>query len=288
MLILCLCCDLGNGVHACGFIVSDSPINDWAPVCVQDDSDVEGKNIRCTQYDGRFIEKTGLIKFDFLILETLSHLKMICEKIKANTGRDFDIEKIPLDDPKTLELFQKGDTDDIFQYESQGMRKYLRKLHPTTFEDLVLLNAMYRPGPMERLPLLIKRKRGESKICYAIPNMEKYLHETYGILVYQEQLMNLSRLIAGFTRSESDILRKAIGRKSQDLLDNLKPKFIENGKKNGYEEKTLEKIWEDWEHRGLYAFNKAHAVCYSWLGYQMAYLKVNYPKEFHMVMKASL
>ena len=275
----------GTGVHACGFIVSDSPISDWAPVCVQEDPDEEGKTIRCTQYDGRTIEETGLIKFDFLSLKTLSQLKKICERIKVKTGKDFDMEKIPLDDQKTLELFQRGDTGDIFQYETHGMQKCLRELHPTTFEDLVLLNVMYRPGIMEIIPLLIKRKKDVSKIRYAIPNMEKYLHDTYGILVYQEQLMLLSRLIADFNRGESDALRKAIGKRKQDKLAELKLKFIKGGMNNGYKKSTLERIWKDWEHKGMYAFNKAHAVCYSWLGYQMGYLKANYPEVFNQVMK---
>ena len=275
----------GTGVHACGFIVSDSPISDWAPVCVQEDPDEEGKTIRCTQYDGRTIEETGLIKFDFLSLKTLSQLKKICERIKVKTGKDFDMEKIPLDDQKTLELFQRGDTEDIFQYETHGMQKCLRELHPTTFEDLVLLNVMYRPGIMENIPLLIKRKKDVSKIRYAIPNMEKYLHDTYGILVYQEQLMLLSRLIADFNRGESDALRKAMGKRKQDKLAELKLKFIKGGMNNGYKKSTLERIWKDWEHKGMYAFNKAHAVCYSWLGYQMGYLKANYPEVFNQVMK---
>ena len=275
----------GTGVHACGFIVSDSPISDWAPVCVQEDPDEEGKTIRCTQYDGRTIEETGLIKFDFLSLKTLSQLKKICEKIKVKTGKDFDMEKIPLDDQKTLELFQRGDTEDIFQYETHGMQKCLRELHPTTFEDLVLLNVMYRPGIMDNIPLLIKRKKDVSKIRYAIPNMEKYLHDTYGILVYQEQLMLLSRLIADFNRGESDALRKAMGKRKQDKLAELKLKFIKGGMNNGYKKSTLERIWKDWEHKGMYAFNKAHAVCYSWLGYQMGYLKANYPEVFNQVMK---
>ena len=277
----------GTGVHACGFIVSDSPISDWAPVCVQEDPDEEGKTIRCTQYDGRTIEETGLIKFDFLSLKTLSQLKKICERIKVKTGKDFDMEKIPLDDQKTLELFQRGDTEDIFQYETHGMQKCLRELHPTTFEDLVLLNVMYRPGIMENIPLLIKRKKDVSKIRYAIPNMEKYLHDTYGILVYQEQLMLLSRLIADFNRGESDALRKAMGKRKQDKLAELKLKFIKGGMNNGYKKSTLERIWKDWEHKGMYAFNKAHAVCYSWLGYQMGYLKANYPEEFLSVMSNS-
>lgn len=275
----------GTGVHACGFIVSDSPISDWAPVCVQEDPDEEGKTIRCTQYDGRTIEETGLIKFDFLSLKTLSQLKKICERIKVKTGKDFDMEKIPLDDQKTLELFQRGDTEDIFQYETHGMQKCLRELHPTTFDDLVLLNVMYRPGIMENIPLLIKRKKDVSKIRYVIPNMEKYLHDTYGILVYQEQLMLLSRLIADFNRGESDALRKAMGKRKQDKLAELKLKFIKGGMNNGYKKSTLERIWKDWEHKGMYAFNKAHAVCYSWLGYQMGYLKANYPEVFNQVMK---
>lgn len=275
----------GVGVDASGFIISDSPISDWTPVCVQDDPDVESRTIRCTQYDDRTIEETGLIKFDFLSLKTLSQLKKICERIKVNTGKDFDIKKIPLDDTKTLELFQRGDTEGVFQYETQGMQQYLLEFHPTSFEDVVLLNVMCRPGLMENLPLLIKRKKGESKIRYAIPKMEKYLKDTYGILVYQEQLMMLSRLIANFNRGESDSLRKAVGKKKQDKIAELKPKFIEGGLRNGYKKSTLEKIWKDWEYKGMYAFNKAHAVCYSWIGYQMGYFKANYPEVFNQVMK---
>lgn len=275
----------GMGVDASGFITSDSPISEWVPVCVQDDPDVESRTIRCTQYDGRTIEETGLIEFDFLSLKTLSQLKKICERIKINTGKDFNIKKIPLDDTKTLELFQRGDTEGVFQYETQGMQQYLLEFHPTSFEDVVLLNVMCRPGLMENLPLLIKRKKGESKIRYAIPKMEKYLKDTYGILVYQEQLMMLSRLIANFNRGESDNLRKAVGKKKQDKIAELKPKFIEGGLRNGYKKSTLEKIWKDWEHKGMYAFNKAHAVCYSWLGYQMGYFKANYPEVFNQVMK---
>lgn len=275
----------GMGVDASGFITSDSPISEWVPVCVQDDPDVESRTIRCTQYDGRTIEETGLIEFDFLSLKTLSQLKKICERIKINTGKDFNIKKIPLDDTKTLELFQRGDTEGVFQYETQGMQQYLLEFHPTSFEDVVLLNVMCRPGLMENLPLLIKRKKGESKIRYAIPNMEKYLKDTYGILVYQEQLMMLSRLIANFNRGESDNLRKAMGKKRQDKIAELKPKFIDGGLRNGYKKSTLEKIWKDWELKGMYAFNKAHAVCYSWIGYQMGYFKANYPEVFNQVMK---
>ena len=277
----------GMGVHACGLVISENPISDWAPICIQENPDVEGKIIRCTQYDGRTIEETGLMKMDFIILQMLSQLKIICERIKAKGIADFDINKIPIDDQKTFEIFQQGNTEDIFQYETQGMRQYLRELHPTTFEDLVLLNVMYRPGTIENLPLLIKRKNGKSKIRYAIPNMEKYLNDTYGILVYQEQLMMLSRLIADFSRGESDTLQKAMAERKQDKLAELKPKFIEGGLRNGYKKSTLERIWKDWEHKGMYAFNKAHAVCYSWLGYQMAYLKTNYSEEFMDVMSES-
>ncbi len=231
-----------------------------------------------------WLEETNRPGNHFLSLNALSQLKLISERIKEKTGNVFDIEKIPIDDPKTLELFQKGETEDVFLYDAQGMQHELRKLHPTSFKDLILLNAMYRPGSMENIPLLIKRKNGKSKITYTIPCMEKYLHDTYGILVYQEQLMMLSRLIANFSRSESDLLRKALGKKKQDVLLELKPKFIEGGQRNGYRKSTLERLWKDWEHDGMYAFNKAHAVCYSWLGYQMAYLKANYTEEFLSVM----
>ena len=277
----------GMGVHACGLVLSEKPISDWAPVCIQEDPDVEGKNIRCTQYDGRTIEETGLMKFDFINHHTLSLLKAICERIKANTERNIDIEKIPINDQMTFELFQQGKTEDVFLYETQGMRHYLRKLHPTTFKDLVILNVMYRPGMLKYLPSLINRKNGKWKTTYAIPVMEKYLHETYGILIYQEQIMMLSRLLADFNRGESDTLREALCKKEIEVLSALKPKFIEGGLRNGHKKSVLEKIWKDWEEKGLYAFNKAHAVCYSWLGYQMAYLKANYPEEFTAVMSES-
>ena len=277
----------GLGVHACGLVISENPISDWAPVCIQEDPDVEGKNIRCTQYDGRTIEETGLMKFDFINHHTLSLLKAICERIKANTGRNIDIEKIPINDQMTFELFQQGKTEDVFLYETRGMQHYLRKLHPTTFKDLVILNVRYRPGMVEDLPSLIKRKKGKCKISYAIPTMEKYLHETYGIVVYQEQIMMLSRLLADFTREESDTLCKALGKKKANVLSVLKQKFIEGGLRNGHKRATLEKIWKEWEEKGMYLFNKAHAVCYSWLGYQMAYLKAHYSDEFMAVMSES-
>ena len=277
----------GLGVHACGLVISENPISDWAPVCIQEDPDVEGKNIRCTQYDFRTVEETGLMKFVFLEEKTLTQLKMICERIKAKGVADFDINKIPIDDPKTFELFQQGNTEDIFKFDIQGMQHYLRKLHPTTFEDLVMLNVMYRPGAIENLPLLIKRKKGKSKIRYAIPNMEKYLHDTYGILVYQEQVMMLSRLLADFTREESDTLCKALGKKKANVLSVLKQKFIEGGLRNGHKRATLEKIWKEWEEKGKYAINKAHVVCLTWLAYQMAYLKAHYPDEFTAVTNES-
>ena len=275
----------GLGVHACGLVISEKSISDWTPICTREDPDVEGKIIRCTQYDGRNIESTGLMKFDFINHHTLSLLKAICERIKMNKGIDVDIEKIPIDDQKTFELFQQGKTEDVFQYETQGMQYYLRKVHPTTFENLVILNVMYRPGMLKYLPSFINRKNGKWKMTYAIPVMEKYLHETYGIVVYQEQIMLLSRLIANFTRRDSDNLRKALGRKNQKLLAALKPWFFDGGLANGYKEDTLEKIWKDWQDIGMYLTNKAHAVCYSLLGYQMAYLKANYPDEFEEIMK---
>ena len=272
-------------VNPLGFIVSESPISDWAPICALSNADVEGKTIRCTQYDFRTVEETGLMKFVFLGERTLTQLKMICERIKAKGVADFDINKIPIDDPKTFELFQQGNTEDIFKFDIQRMQHYLRKLHPTTFKDLVILNVMCRPGVKKHLLSFINRKNGKWKTTYAIPVMEKYLHETYGIVIYQEQIMMLSRLLADFNRGESDALRKAMGKRKQDKLAELKLKFIKGGMNNGYKKSTLERIWKDWEHKGMYAFNKAHAVCYSWLGYQMGYLKANYPEVFNQVMK---
>lgn len=277
----------GLGVHACGLVISENPISDWAPVCTQEDPDVEGEIVRCTQYDGRTIEETGLMKFDFINHHTLSLLKAICERIKVNTGRNIDIEKIPINDQMTFELFQQGKTEDVFLYETRGMQHYLRKLHPTTFKDLVILNVMYRPGIKKNLPSLINRKNGKWKTTYAIPVMEKYLKETYGIVVYQEQIMMLCRLLADFTRGESDTLRKALGKKKANVLSVLKLKFIKGGLRNGYKKSILEKIWKEWEEKGMYLFNKAHAVCLTWLAYQMAYLKAHYPEEFTAVISES-
>ena len=277
----------GLDVHACGFVVADKTVSDWAPIstCSIEDSKGNEQTVRCTQYDGWHVESSGLIKFDFLGLKTLSQMRDICASVKVHYDKDFDIEKIPIDDEKTMELFQTGQTDDVFQFSSKGMQKFLQKLHPTCFEDLVILNCMYRPGPMEDIPTLVKHKKSKKGIKYIIPCMEKYLHNTYGIIVYQEQIMMLSRLIANFDRGESDLLRKALGKRKMDVLSVLKPRFIDGGIKNGHKKNALEKVWNEMEAKGMYAFNKSHAVCYTWLAYQMAYLKANYPEEFKQVME---
>ena len=270
----------GTGIHACGFIICRDPISDHVPVSTADDPDFKGTKTNCTQYDGHVIESTGLIKMDFLGLKTLSELKEAVANIKRTRGIEVDLDTIPIDDPKTYELYQQGRTIGTFQFESAGMQKYLRELHPTVFEDLIAMNALYRPGPMDYIPSFIARKNGREEIKYDIPCMEKYLKDTYGITVYQEQVMLLSRQLADFTRGESDALRKAMGKKKKDIVDAMKPKFIEGGKKNGHDPKILEKIWADWEKFASYAFNKSHAACYSWVAYQTAYLKANYPAEF--------
>ena len=270
----------GTGIHACGFIICRDPISDHVPVSTADDPDFKGTKTNCTQYDGHVIESTGLIKMDFLGLKTLSELKEACANIKRTRGIDVDLDTIPIDDPKTYELYQQGRTIGTFQFESAGMQKYLRELHPTVFEDLIAMNALYRPGPMDYIPSFIARKNGREPITYDIDCMEKYLKDTYGITVYQEQVMLLSRQLADFTRGESDALRKAMGKKKKDIVDAMKPKFIEGGKKNGHDPKVLEKIWADWEKFASYAFNKSHAACYSWVAYQTAYLKANYPAEY--------
>lgn len=277
----------GLGVHACGSVVADEPVSNWAPVstCSIEDSKGNEKLVNCTQYDGWHVESSGLIKFDFLGLKTLSQMRDICASVKVHYDKDFDIEKIPMDDEKTMELFQTGQTDDVFQFTSKGMQKYLQKLHPTCFEDLVILNCMYRLGPMEYISTLVKHKNSKKAVKYMIPCLEKYLHNTYGIIIYQEQIMMLSRLIANFNRSESDLLRKALGKREMDVLSVLKPRFIEGGIRNGYKKNALEKVWNEMETKGIYAFQKSHAVCYTWLAYQMAFLKANYPEEFKHVME---
>ena len=278
----------GTGVHACGTIICRDDITDWVPVSTADDKET-GEKMLVTQYEGSVIEDTGLIKMDFLGLKTLSIIKEAVANVKLHRGIELDIDTIPIDDPATYKLYCDGRTVGTFQFESAGMQKYLRELQPSTFEDLIAMNALYRPGPMDYIPDFIDRKWGRKPIEYDIPIMEKYLKDTYGITVYQEQVMLLSRLLANFTRGESDALRKAMGKKLRDKLDHMKPKFIEGGKKNGHDPKVLEKIWADWEKFASYAFNKSHATCYSWVAYQTAYLKANYPAEYMAaVMSRSL
>lgn len=267
------------GVHACGTIICRDDITDWVPVSTVEDKTTGGRLV-VTQYEGSVIEDTGLIKMDFLGLKTLSIIREAVENIKHSKGIIVNVDKIDINDPATYQLYCEGRTIGTFQFESAGMQKYLRELQPSTFEDLIAMNALYRPGPMDYIPDFIDRKQGRKPIIYDIPIMEKYLKDTYGITVYQEQVMLLSRLLANFTRGESDTLRKAMGKKQRDKLDHLKPKFIEGGMKNGHEKETLEKIWADWEKFASYAFNKSHATCYSWVAYQTAYLKANYPSEY--------
>ena len=274
-----------TGVHACGVIIGRDDITDWVPVSTATDSD--GEKIIVTQYEGGVIESTGLIKMDFLGLKNLSIIKEALANIKLNHGVDIDIEKIPIDDPKTYELYCKGMTSGTFQFESAGMQKYLIELHPTCFEDLIAMNALYRPGPMDYIPQFINRKQGREPIEYDIPCMEKYLKETYGITVYQEQVMLLSRQLAGFTRGQSDTLRKAMGKKQIEKMNELETLFYEGGEKNGHDKKVLNKIWEDWKKFASYSFNKSHVTCYSWVAYQTAYLKANYPSEYMAAVLSS-
>ena len=271
----------GTGIHACGTIICRDAISDWVPVSTAEDKSDPGHKLLATQYDGHVIEETGLIKMDFLGLSTLSIMKETVENIRlTHDGFTLNLDTIPIDDELTYKLYQEGRTIGTFQFESAGMQKYLRELRPTVFEDLIAMNALYRPGPMDYIPSFIARKNGKEPITYDIPCMEKYLKDTYGITVYQEQVMLLSRQLADFTRGESDALRKAMGKKKKAIVDAMKPKFIEGGKKNGHDPKVLEKIWGDWEKFASYAFNKSHATCYSWVAYQTAYLKAHYPAEF--------
>ncbi len=270
-----------TGVHACGVIICRDKITDWVPVSTAVDKASDSKEkIIVTQYEGSVIEETGLIKMDFLGLKTLSIIKEAVANIKETRGITIDMEKIPLDDPKTYQLYCEGRTTGTFQFESAGMQKYLRELQPSTFEDLIAMNALYRPGPMEYIPDFIARKHGKEPIVYDIPVMEKYLKDTYGVTVYQEQVMLLSRLLANFTRGQSDTLRKAMGKKLIDKMNALETLFYKGGEANGHDRKTLEKIWNDWKKFASYAFNKSHATCYSWVAFQTAYLKANYPAEY--------
>ena len=267
-----------TGVHACGVIICRDDVSDWVPVSTADDKE-EGK-LLVTQYEGSVIEETGLIKMDFLGLKTLSIIKTALGNIKAHTGKDLDIDNIPIEDAKTYELYSAGKTIGTFQFESAGMQKYLRELKPSKFEDLIAMNALYRPGPMDYIPQFIARKHGLEPIEYDLPGMERYLSDTYGVTVYQEQVMLLSRLLANFTRGESDTLRKAMGKKLIEKMNALKTKFLSGGQANGHPAAKLEKIWADWEKFASYAFNKSHATCYSWVAYQTGYLKAHYPAEY--------
>ncbi len=268
------------GVHACGVIIGADDLTNFAPLSTSEDK-ITKEEILVTQYEGSVIEEVGLIKMDFLGLKTLSIIKDALSNIKKSKGIDLDISSIPIDDPKTYELFSKGNTVGTFQFESAGMQKYLQMLQPTQFEDLIAMNALYRPGPMQYIPQFINRKQGREKIEYPFPEMEKRLKDTYGITVYQEQVMLLSRDLAGFTRGQSDELRKAMGKKLVDKMKALKEKFMAGALKNGFGPKEkLEQIWSDWAEFAKYAFNKSHATCYSWVAYQTAYLKAHYPAEF--------
>jgi len=277
-----------TGVHACGTIICRDAIDDWVPVSTAEDKET-GEKLRCTQYDGHVIEETGLIKMDFLGLKTLSILKEAVENVKESLGVDVDVDQLDIEDPATYQLYCDGRTIGTFQFESAGMQKYLRELQPHVFEDLIAMNALYRPGPMDYIPDFIDRKLGRKPIEYDIGCMEKYLKDTYGITVYQEQVMLLSRQLANFTRGESDALRKAMGKKKKDIVDAMKPKFIEGGQKNGHDPKVLDKIWADWEKFASYAFNKSHATCYSWVAYQTAFMKATFPAQYMAaVMSRSL
>jgi len=264
-----------TGIHACGVIITPEDITNFVPISLAKDSDMA-----CTQFDNSVAESAGLLKMDFLGLKTLTLIKDAVEIIKQRHGISLSPETFDIEDEKTYELFQKGETVGIFQYESPGMQKHLQDLKPTVFADLIAMNALYRPGPIEYIPSFIKRKHGEEEVIYDLPEMEEYLKESYGVTVYQEQVMLLSQKIANFTKGEADMLRKAMGKKLIAVLDKLKPKFIEQAKENGHPEDKLEKIWKDWEAFAAYAFNKSHSTCYAWIAYQTAYLKAHYPAEY--------
>ena len=272
-------CVRQTGVHACAMIIGRSNLTEYIPICVANDK-LTGEEVWVSQYDGHYIEEVGMLKMDFLGLRTLSIIKECQANIKKRFGIEFDIEKIPIDDPETYALYSRGDTTSVFQFESPGMKEWLIKLQPTRFEDLIAMNALYRPGPMDYIPDFVERKQGRQPIVYDLPEMEGTLQDTYGITVYQEQVMLLSRKLADFTRGQADTLRKAMGKKLKDVLDSLKGLFIEGGTKNGHPQDMLEKIWADWEKFASYAFNKSHATCYAWVSYQTGWLKAHYPAEF--------
>ena len=272
-------CIRQTGVHACAMIIGRSNLTEYIPICVANDK-LTGEEVWVSQYDGHYIEEVGMLKMDFLGLRTLSIIKECQANIKKRFGIEFDIEKIPIDDPEAYALYSRGDTTSVFQFESPGMKEWLIKLQPTRFEDLIAMNALYRPGPMDYIPDFVERKQGRQPIVYDLPEMEDTLQDTYGITVYQEQVMLLSRKLADFTRGQADTLRKAMGKKLKDVLDSLKGLFIEGGTKNGHPQDVLEKIWADWEKFAAYAFNKSHATCYAWVSYQTGWLKAHYPAEF--------
>jgi len=265
----------GTGIHAAGIIISPKDLTEMIPVCTSKES-----NLLITQYDGKVIEDAGVIKMDFLGLKTLTIIRDALKMIKENHGIDIDIDTIPLNDQKTFELYQRGETNGTFQFESAGMQKYLRELKPDKFEDLIAMNALYRPGPLEYIPNFIARKHGREAITYDLPEMEQYLKDTYGITVYQEQVMLLSQKLAGFSKGDADVLRKAMGKKDRATLDKMKGKFIEGIKVRGLDQKICEKVWTDWEAFAQYAFNKSHSTCYAFVAYQTAYLKAHYPAEY--------
>lgn len=274
-----------ESLHQCGLVVADEPISNLAPISTVDIEDSHGRRITYNCVQNEDIESSSLIKYDFIGLDTLTQMKEICELIKIKSGKDIDIEKIPIDDNRTMKLFQKGQTDDIFLFSSNEMKRNLQDFHPTSLDDLVILNCLYRPGSMDDIAAVIKHKKSENPIEYIIPCIDSVLNKTYGIIVYQEQIMMLSRLIANFNKSESALLRMAIGMFKKEMLPALKNQFIRGGTKNGYKKTALEKLWNEIESKGRYVFNKSHSVCYTWLAYQMAYLKVNYSKEFVQVME---
>ena len=267
------------GVHACATIIGRGDLTNYLPICLSKDKET-GEDVRTSQYDGHYIEDVGMLKMDFLGLITLSIIHNCLDLIKEHHGQDIDIEAIPINDKATYELYGRGDTTAVFQFESEGMKSWLQKLHPERFEDLIAMNALYRPGPMDYIPDFVARKLGEQTIEYDLPEMEEYLQDTYGVTVYQEQVMLLSQKLAGFTKGEADKLRKAMGKKQIDILNSLKDKFMSGGVANGHPEKVLDKIWKDWEKFAQYAFNKSHATCYAWVSYQTGWLKAHYPSEF--------
>ena len=267
------------GIHACAMIIGRGNLTDYIPITLGVDKATDQK-VWVSQYEGSFIEDVGMLKMDFLGLRTLSIIKICLAEVKKRFGIDIDIEKIPIDDPKAYEIYSNGDTKSVFQFESPGMMEWLQKLHPERFEDLIAMNALYRPGPMDYIPSFVARKRGEEPITYDLPAMEEFLKETYGVTVYQEQVMLISQKVAGFSKGKADKLRKAMGKKKIDILQSLYGEFIEGGTKNGHPEEVLKKIWKDWEKFASYAFNKSHATCYAWVSYQTGWLKAHYPSEF--------